>query len=72
MTVQNKRETILAENWYLEDWDTNPQEGHIMVGLSLKPNMLNTNSLKQKSPPSDSPNIFMQPQKDFIKINFDG
>lgn len=33
--------------------------------------MLNKNSWKQKSSPSDSPNIFMLPQKDFIKINFD-
>lgn len=71
MTVQNIRETILVENWYRDDWETNSMEGLIMAGLSLKPSMLNKNSWKQKLPSNNSPNIFMLPQKNFIKLNFD-
>jgi len=41
-------------------------------GLSLKPSMLNPNSWKKKSPNCESPIIFMQPQKYFIKLNFEG
>lgn len=43
-----------------------------MKGLNLKPSMLNASSWKHHTPNGESGNFYKWPQKEFIKLNFDG
>lgn len=43
-----------------------------MKGLNLKPSMLNTSLWKHHTPNGESANCYKWPQKEFIKLNFEG
>lgn len=64
------QKTIFTENWFEEDWETNPKEAKIMTRLNLKPNM--QPFTKHQTNKEEEVNQFRRPQKDFIKLNFDG
>lgn len=47
--IQNIRGTILIENWFEEDWKTNPKEAKIMTRLNLKPSMMRKPARKHQT-----------------------
>jgi len=71
-TIDNIRETILAENWSEEDWQAVGIEAYILQQLNLKPQMLYKGLWKYKDPKSTTEEHWSPPQSGFIKLNYDG
>lgn len=67
------RETILAENWDDEDWKMSKAESAILKKLNLEPGMIFQQGTKQRHPSANqSRTKFRKPPDGFVKLNFDG
>jgi len=71
-TQTHIRETIIMENWNLEDWETTPEEGKILTYLNLEQGMVCPQKYKDLVTIVNSPTMFRCPQDGFIKLNFNG
>ena len=63
---------ILAEEWEEEEWKADQNEGHILIKLNLKYEMIYSRKEKQKNKLDQSSDQFGYPREKFIKLNFDG
>lgn len=70
--VNNIRETILVEQWSLEDGQVPPHEARILLCLNLSREMVTPNAWKAKKNNIESPKQFTLLGEGFIKLNFDG
>lgn len=66
------RETILAETWEEEEWNTTQEEKRILDRLNIEFNMIYPRKEKVQKPKTQSSGHFKHPGENFIKLNFDG
>lgn len=72
-TLRQIRESILAENWAEEDWNTSEEETEILKRLNLDQGMIYHQKAKQHQPiAGQSHSIYQKSPEGFIKLNFDG
>jgi len=62
----------LAEAWEEKDWKTNQEEGKIVSKLNMGFDMIYPIKEKQQGTQIQSPDQFICPRENFIKLNFDG
>lgn len=73
MTLHQVRESILAENWAEEEWNTSEAKADILKKLNLDQGMIYQQAKKQRqSMALQSHAVYRKAPEGFMKLNFDG